>query len=206
MQSDTPQGDPQLQRTNPGPKIATGYVDPCIVYLETTAPGEIPLLGIGWATSSREVRDTGGGLHWELSDVGLVKGIYEKPSHFQKTKWNFSIRNADHLILKHVRDNALSIDHPFFTCRFKSSDVLIPQWKFRFLSPQVAASLQKTLSEGSSHPDWIARILLEQLKLDWPSIADALASLQPLKPRPFRPSFARRLISSLFKKHKPETV
>jgi hypothetical protein len=206
MQSDTPQGDPRLQRTNPGPKVATGYVDPCIVYLETTAPGEIPLLGIGWATSSREVRDAGGGLHWELNDVGLVKGLYEKPSRFQKAKWNFSIRNTDHFILKHGRGNALSIDHPFFSGRFKSSNVLIPQWKFQFLSPQTVDSLQKILTERSSHPDSIARILLEQSKLDWTSVADALASLQPLKPLPRRPSFVLRLISSVFKKKKQKAV
>jgi hypothetical protein len=37
MQSDTPKGEPQLQSLNPLPEVATGYVDPCIVYLETTA-------------------------------------------------------------------------------------------------------------------------------------------------------------------------
>jgi len=206
MQSDTPQGDPRLKRTNPGPKVATGYVDPCIVYLETTAPGEIPLLGIGWASSSREVKETADGSYWELTDVGLVKGIYEKRANSQESKWHFSIRNTDQLILKHESGDKLSIDQPFFTCRFKSSNVLIRQWKIQFLSPQTLDSLQKILTEKSNHPDSIARILLERSKLDWPSIAEALLSLQPIKPRPYRPSFVRRLISSVFKKKKRKPV
>jgi len=205
MQSDPPQGDPRLQPTDPGPRVAAGYVDPCIVYFETTAPGEIPLLGIGWATSSREVREANGTSHWELSDVGLVKCLCEKRSRLQKAKWKFLIRNADQFILKHSGSNALSIDHPFFTCRFDSSNVLIQQWKFQFLSPQVFDSLQKKLTDKSSSPNSIAKIFLEQSKLDWPSIADALASLQPLKPVRSRPSFFRRLLSSLFKK-KPKPV
>jgi len=207
MQSDTPQGDPRLQRTNPSPNVATGYVDPCIVFLETTAPGEIPLLGIGWATSSREVREANGTSHWELNDVGLVKGLCEKSSRLQKARWKFLIRNADHFILKHDGKDAQSIDHPFFTCRFKSSSVLIRQWKFQFLSPQEFDSLQKMLTDKSSHPDSIARIFLEQSRLDWPSVADALASLQPVKPLPYRPpSLVRRLLSSVFKKKKPKPV
>jgi hypothetical protein len=206
MQSDPPQGDPRLQRINPEPTVATGYVDPCIVYLETTAPGEVPLLGIGWASSSQVIRKSDGRSHLELRDVRMVKGLYEKPLSLRNAKWSFSTRDADHLILNHEKNDALSIEHSFFTCRFKGSSVLIPQWKIRYLTPEFAASLRRILlTEGSSHPNWVAQVLLEQAKLDWPSIAEALASLKPKVPTRRRRSLVRRLFSSIFKK-KPQPV
>ncbi len=207
MQSDPPQGDPRLQRINPGPEIATGFVDPCLVYLETTAPEEVPLLGIGWATSSREVRAADGSSHLKLSDVGLVKGHYAKPFRYQVARWNFSTRNADELVLKHEKNGALSIDHAFFTCRFKGSKVLIPQWKIQYLTPEMVTSLRRILlTEGSEDPNWIAQILLERSHLEWPSVIEALDALKPkAKHSRRRPSLVRRLISSVFKK-KPQTV
>ena len=191
-----------MRRTNPGATVATGYVDPCIVYLETTAPGEVPLLGACWSASSREVRDAAGKSHWELKEVVLTRGVCLPGIRSRKARWIFTTQWSELLILKHDEKDALLTDSPFFVYRFASPIISVRQWSFRFLDRRIDSSMRETVAMRPGQSNMIAKMLLEQSKLKWPSISEGLASLQPPQPRPRRPSFMRRFLSSVLGKKK----
>jgi hypothetical protein len=205
MQSDTPtpQGSPRFQPINPGPKIATGYVDPCIVYLETTLRREVPLVAACWAAFSREVRELGKPEYLELNNVVVFKA---KPHRRMDgtSYWLVTERREKSLTLKHGttgRSASLSYFSPF-----QSTPPPVFQWAIRHLDEATDASLRKSLeiplSPNSRQPS-VARKLFELAKLDWPSIQEIVASLEKQEARRVRPrksSFVDRLVSSVFRK------
>jgi hypothetical protein len=204
MTSDTPQGDPRLQRTSPGPQVATGYVDPCIVYLETTLPGEIPLVVACWGKSSQEIREPDGKLHWELENVLVVKCLYRHGYFNGKLGWRFTTHHKDRVILKNLAATDRTIVFSDYTGIFEDIPPAIFQRAIRFLDRETDALLRKKLPGQLNNPNALACELLQQSKLDWPSISGALASFALSAPRPRRPSVLRSLIASVFaKKPKP---
>jgi hypothetical protein len=210
MQSDTPQSDPRLQRTNPGPKVAAGYIDPCIVYLETTLPGEIPVLYICWAQSSVNLQKPGGKSLLRLDGVVVqkwrpIKSSYGWLMHGKKPAWNF-VTYRDESLLLTSQGSTFSVQTSE-RLLFVNDDTspLIFQGSIRFIDQKTEASLRKLLGNLNAL-DILARKILECAQVDWQSISDALASLNRMKvPKARnRKSLFRRLISSVFrKKQKP---
>lgn len=199
MQDDTPQGDPRLQPIQPGPEVATGYVDPCIVYLETSLPGEIPLVAACWARSSREIREPGKSVRLELSDTI----VFEYRRH--RFGWLAVTKRAKSLTLKHGLTDRLP------ACSFfhHRPGALPPvfQWAVRYINAETDTSLRRQFQacySPNSRKEAVARRIFELSRLDWPSIAEILE----VKGKPQRikhskqghPTLMRRLISSLFKK------
>jgi hypothetical protein len=210
MQSDTPQGDPRLQRTNPVPKIATGFVDPCIVYLETTLPGEIPLVAACWAASSHEVREPGKPVRLELENVTVFRcNSYRRING--KSGWLVTTRVEDSLTLKHGTGDRLPGCSYFSALGTNPPPVF--QWSIRPLDQETDASLRKDFASISSSK-WrqspVTKRVFELAKLDWPSIDEIIASIEKQearRPVPRGPSFVSRLLSSVFKKkQKPVTA
>jgi hypothetical protein len=205
MQSDTPQGDPRLQRIDPEPIVATGFADPCIVYLETTLPGEIPLLVACWARSSREVHEPGKPVRLELEDVRVFNcSRHSKRGH--KGLWITTTRSANSLVLKHGTADRTP-DCSYFST-FQSATPHVFQWAIRYLDQETDLSLirdfNSTLSPNSLRTPVTKRVF-EMAKLDWPSIAEVIATAEKVKRR--RPVATRHtlvnLLSSVFKK-KPQ--
>jgi hypothetical protein len=228
MQSDPPQGNPRLQKIDSSPQVTTGYVDPCIVYLETTLPGEIPLLVACWASSSQEIKNVGTKPHRELKNVVVLECYFDPTSHQPAPRWTFSIHREESLVLRQgIPDHKFVRSSSHFSGRFEFAPVPVYQWAIRFLDRETDSALRNNagVSEilGTNNPyknvprsglrqafqknqaykKRITLKLLRQSKLDWISIADVLASFEPPKLRPRRPSLVRRLLSSVFKK-KPQ--
>jgi len=208
MQSDSPESDPRLQRTNPGPKVTTGFVDPCIVYLEATLPGEIPVLYTCWAHSSHEIRKGGFKTHLNLTDVVTIKWrpVKTKSGWKQlrgKAMWSFGISRHKSLLVA-SRDRAT-----FVRCSEmrvfadESGNPLTFDGAIRFIDSNVVASLERSTDNLGSANE-LARKLLNWAPVDWPSISDALASLEPSQTTKLktskRKSLIQRFVSSVFKK------
>jgi hypothetical protein len=232
MQSDPPQGDPRLQRIYPGPQVTTGYVDPCIVYLETTLPGEIPLLVACWASSSHEIKNVGSKTYWALKNVVVLECRFDRPSYKLAPGWTFSIHREESLVLRHgIPDRKFVRSSSYFSGWFEFAPVPVFQWAIRFLDRETDSALRnnagireilgtnnpyknvprsglrQAFRENQAYKKLITFKLLQQSKLDWPSIAEVLAFLEPV-PLPLRerhPSLIHRLISSVFKK-KPQPL
>jgi hypothetical protein len=175
MQSDLPQGDPQLQRTKPGPKVATGFVDPCIIYLEDTLPGEIPLLAAILAFSSKEMRAVDGRIHLALEEILAliwipVEGI-----------WRYSL-NAGAQCLS-VTDAKFLTKQDYAT----KDSALLCRTRARFTGEikKLSATQLKSLTlpftgpHDSLNKTIFAKKILEHSRLDWPSIAEALTLMGP---------------------------
>ena len=211
MQSDLPQGDPRLQRINPGPEVATGYVDPCIVYLETTIPREIPVLAALFAPSSREVRGTDGQMSLFLDEVVMVHWIPTK--NFWLPIPSFALRCS--IIFQGKR---LIIDEG----KFVNMPGYSTEGFAKLIDKKTAfAGAVKALSQEEARsfigllplPDdaWthivFAKKALGYSNLDSPSVTDALRFMKRANRTKTskRPSLVRRLISSVFKK-KPQPV
>jgi hypothetical protein len=218
MQSDPPQGDPRLQRIDPGAPVATGYVDPCIVFLETTLPGEIPLLAACWASSSREIRDPDGKTHWELKHVVVLECRYDRLSFKRDLRWTFAMQKEECLILRHGVPDKKFLGSSYFSTHSEFAPPPIFQWTIRFLDQVSDAELRKNASIrkllATNHPydhvpmqavakahkirqaqiKSLGQKLFRKSKLDWPSIAEILASLEPRQVSSNRPSLVRRLI------------
>jgi hypothetical protein len=199
MQDATPQGEPRLQRLNPGPETTMGFVDPCIVFLETTLIRETPLVSACWARSSREVHEPGKQVRLELRNVL----VFESRRH--GLGWQTLHRREKLLILKHGLSEATP-GNSYFSRLFQSSPPPVFQWAIRYLDHETDAALRKqlnvSLSPNSRHPSVVKQVF-ELAKLDWPSIAQIIAFEEKLERRRSRkpqPSLLRRFISSVFKK------
>lgn len=210
MTSDTPQGDPRLQRTSPGPQVAAGYVDPCIVYLETTLPGEIPLVVACWARSSREIRNPGQGVQMELQDVVAFHGEWRRHP-VGKHHWLVTTRKVGSLTLKHGTKNRAA--NSSYLSPFQSDPPPVCQWAVRYLDPKTDASLRSQFGQLTNlrwlkplqiHAELskrkaLSKRVFELSRLDWPSIAEIIATLEPPR-RTKRPSLVYRLVSAVFRK------
>jgi hypothetical protein len=215
MPSDFPKGDPRLQKVNPGPRVAIGQVDSCIVYLETTLPGEIPLLAACWASSSQEIRTVGSPSTLELTNVVII-GCRGRRTFSGKFGWNFISGREQHLVLKYHDTGCPSIVGFPLWSSLEQTHRLNFQWAIRFIDHETNASLRTTEASGKVHA--LAKHILKCPGPDWVSITDALAylaylepALTHLKPEKTKPakipaksvrskSLLRRFISSVFKK------
>jgi hypothetical protein len=198
MQDATPQGEPRLQCPPSGPETTTGFVDPCIVFLETTLAGETPLVVACWARSSREVRDPGRHVRLELRNAL----VFESRRH--GSAWVTTRKREKSLTLKHGVGDATPGSSYFST--MQSSPPPIFQWAIRYLDFETDAALRKqsnvSLSPNSRHPSMTKQIF-NLAQLDWPSIAQIIAFEEKLERRRSKkpqPSLLRRFISSVFKK------
>jgi hypothetical protein len=212
MQNDSPESDPRLQKTITGPFVATGFVDPCLVYLETTLPGDVSVLYACLALSSSEVKNPGCQSHLKLDDVAILKwrtkrirsGLRPKKKRLE-VKVSLSQKN-DLLLLSNGEKfiPKISSGKPLMGNEGESATF---QGSIRFIDSTTAEAFQKLWS-NSAQWDIFAEKILKQADVAWPSIADALASLKrkPLraKPVPFRRKLGH-LIYSMFKK-KPKPV
>lgn len=205
MQSDPPQGDPRLQPTHPGQNIATGYVDPCIVFLETSLPGEIPFVTACWAASSHETREPGQPLRLELENVTLFKCTSYRRT-WGTHGWFVSVATVESLTLKHGTDDRLP-GCSYFS-NLSTNPLPVFQWAIRPLDRETDAALRKEFFSISSskwrHSPVIKKVFLLG-RLDWPSIEEIIASVERQGTRrtaPRRPSLVGRLLSSVFKKRK----
>jgi len=212
MQSDSPESDPRLQKTNPGPKVTTGFVDPCIVYLEATLPGEIPVLFACWARSSSEIRDKDGTTHLKLGQVTIVKGTPVRSlqgwvMEDGKTDWNFDIsqfirelhfvRNDSGWVLKGVPD------HVYF-----QFELLYGYQGFlKFIDAGTDLRLKHLSNHRQKSMTALVKIILKHGPAEWPTLANARASFKPVKAKakgvPFRLKLGHLLYSMFKKKAKP---
>ncbi len=178
--------------------MTTGFVDPCIVFLETTLAGEIPLVAACWARSSREVREPGKQVRLELTDVLVFEG-----RRF-RTGWSTARRRAKSLTLKHGLADAIP-GCSYFSFH-QTSPPPVFQWAVRYLDRETDATLKKQSNislSPNSRLSSMTKQVFELAQLDWPSIAELIASEEKLEHRRTRkpkPSLLRRLISSVFKK------
>jgi len=204
MQSDSPESDPRLQKTNPGPLVGTGFVDPCIVYMEATEKGEVPVLFAWWARSSSEIREVGATTHIKLGKVSVLKGR-PIPSfggwvmQDGKTKWNFTSHDLSgelHL----TQDNSGWTLHgvPFI------GDAYGFQGSLKFIDAQTDAALHKLNSVDSpGNHALFAEKVLSLATVEWPTLTNARASLQ-IAPKP--KSRARQLESKIRSKPRPKSL
>jgi hypothetical protein len=219
MQSDTPQGDPRLQRIYPGPEIATGFIDPCIVYLETTLAGEIPLLAACWAGSSREICEPGSRPYLELQDVVVIQNQSDKRIG-SESLWKFDIRLAKTVLVSRTDRGRGTALCPYVTENFAIHQMSPFRCVVRQLDRQTHDSLRRIMWNPSRNSVSIVQAILESATVEWFSIANALASPKALAAtvpietvaieRARNPqsdwipdSLIRRLLSSIFKKPQP---
>jgi hypothetical protein len=208
MQGDSPEADPRLEKANFGPKVATGFVDPCLVFLETTLPGEVPLLLALFAYSSKEARPDGGGTRLEFSECVVFKW-----TGYHKGGWlPMSYSALDCILQSHgtdfLFDTRFSRIHPSNSDRDllpPSAEKLIFTGAIKFLDEKECESLLSFIPVPFDIKSQVilAEMILERAEVEWQSIADALTLLKQMKAnmdRPRRKSIVRRVLSFLFKK------
>jgi hypothetical protein len=212
MQDDTAQGDPRLQPIKPGPRVAAGYVDPCIVSVETTLPGEIPMLAQFWAASSREVHAPGTPLHWELTDVVIFKSVlHRKKRATFNDDWRFTMHREPSTKLPSFQPRRTRLCD--LSAVFDHVPERIHQWHVRHLEASVESRLRQSLTRHAGEPDRFAPLLLRCTGVNWPSVRDAADAACKRLARPAwarisrrRPSLARRVLSAFKKQLKLATV
>lgn len=211
MPNELPQGQPRKQKADPGSKVATGHVDPCAVYLETTLPGEIPVLITCWAGSSFQVRSTSGKTHLALHDVIThVWHPFKVSGSFLNSPWKWTYNRS--------RDNErllLDCSGKFFKVwNRRGTPALHSLLKgnpltgaIQYLEQDIDASLRLGSGKNTSfHQDQLAAQILDLAPVSWQSIVDikaGLASQTPArKDRPDigRPTLVRRLVESILKR------
>jgi hypothetical protein len=190
MQSDTPQGDPRLQRTIPGPPGAVGIVDPCIVFLEATLPGEIPLLVTCVARSSQEFKLPGEKSRCELSGVLILQNnafaanatrqLWRIHSRREKTVYLVTSASGKHAKCSYLSEGFADAPAPAF------------RWSIRFLDPRTYQALLRFKDMTC-----LARFIYLDSNLDWQSARDFIAATRNRSRQPL----IRRFLSSIFKKN-----
>ena len=212
MQSDSPESNPRLQRTKPGPVVATGFVDPCIFYLEATLPNEVPVLFACWARSLSETRKVDGTIHLNLSQVSVVKGTPIRglrgwTMENGKTDWDFAVSQFFQKLLLIHDDSGWTLRSDIDLSCFQFDPAYGSQSSVKFIDAKTDYRLEKLSTGGlRSLPD-LTKTILKHGPSEWPTLANALASFRltrtPAKRAPDR-SIIRRLISAMFfRKSKP---
>jgi hypothetical protein len=205
MQSDTPKGDPRLQATSSGPKVATGYVDPCLVYLEAHRPDQRPLLMVCFAAVSREIAEPGKESRLELDDV-LV--LHCKP-HRQSTTKGCNFVLVEEKLLKLENGFLIGIPPECYSLppKLTRAPISVLKKSIHYLDQETATTLRKRFDSARS-PNFplvdLAKRVVEFVKLDWQSVRQ-IVYIPEAESRPLQPSLVRRLISSFLKK-KPKLV
>jgi len=189
MRDADPQTEPRLEKANSGPKVATGHVDPCLVFLETTLPGEIPLLGVCWAAWSRQSCKPGESTCLTIDNVRVFKferTMLPDPAKAARLKGQPSWHFHDYLhvsLLLTSQGDAFSVQtltgDPFLS-HLQSPPPLAFKGSIRFLDRKTENHLRTCLAEESSAS--LAKDLLRLAEVHWPSIAEALASLERTEP------------------------
>ena len=215
MQNGFPEPDPRLQKTNRAPEVATGFVDPCIFYLEATEPSRVPVIFICWARSSHEIRGSDGLFHLKLNEITLVKGnplrgISGWNMRDGETRWRFStVRSIREICL--CKDNsgwtlkgAFGLDFFQFDSRHGCQSAL------KFIDRESDLRLQK-LERNKNFSAKYAAVALRLGPTEWPTLANALASFKITSktPAPKRVRLREtlgRAIYSLFKRKKKAVV
>lgn len=217
MRDSSPKSQPQLKPEIPSPQVETAFVDPCIVYLETTLPGEIPLLYVCWAGSSREVQKPGFRTNLRLTNVRSFRWqpmqLGKRWVHREgKLKWLFTLTYLEELRVSSAGEKFLIKPEP---SRDLSDSPLEFKGAIRFISQETDRALQRI--EVTTHWNMLSDKLLAYADLDWLSIADTRTSLphrqksvpapQQAAPKRARKSLLRQIFSSVFKrKNKPKLV
>jgi hypothetical protein len=209
MQDSLPQGDPRLQKSSIGPRVATGYVDPCIVYLEATEEGEVPVLFACWARSSSEVREVDGTVHLKLAEVVVMTGRPSKSlqgwsMRDGKTLWLFSRQGAIPEIVFTKDSFGWKIKGFPYRHPFQNKTAYGFQGSLKYIDAESDQILRKLETGSSSRENSFrfAEKLLSLATVDWPSLISALAfskaarRLRAPKKTRTTPSLLRRLISS----------
>ena len=201
MQGDTPQGDPRLQKINPGSVVAIGLVDPCIVFLE------IPLLAACFARSSCEVRDVVGNSCLALERVLAIQN--QSLDHIDHRRlWEFGMQKEQAVFLICGGKDGAFAKCDYKASTFKSAPGPVFKWHVRFLNGKEAAAIQRTIKKFEKDFNEVAGIILRRADVDWPSIADAISAIRrhEKKQRRRKHSLVRRVISTIFKKKNPKLV
>jgi len=200
MQSDTPEGDPRLKRTNPGPKVATGYVDPCLVYLERKRADKKPEVLVCFAATSRELVESGKSPSLELQDVLVMRC---KPRAQGKGRWTFELRPEKLLTLEKGALVGVPPASYALPPKLSRQPVLVGKQAIRYLDQKTAAALRKKFGSSRS-PNYprtqLAKRVLEFAAVDWPSIRQIVSFIDKGEPQRPRLPFVRQLISALKKK------
>jgi hypothetical protein len=209
--------DPFLQKSPFGPRIATGHVDPCILYLEATEAGEVPILFACWARSSREVREAGEITRLKLEDVVLLVGRPLKSltgwcMQDGKTSWNFAVYRTREL---QIRKDASGWylkglpDSRYFQSKSVGYGAYGYQGSLKFLDRRDDHLLFKLRSHRCSKSRPFVQKILELAPVEWPSLVNALAFLQNAPKPQFqhrRRSLLRQIISTVFPSRELERV
>jgi len=219
MPDNSSEPNPFLQKPSLGPRIATGYADPCILYLEATEAGEVPILFACWARSSREIREASETTRLKLEDVVLVVGrpLKSPTGWFMQdgeTSWNFAVYRIKEL---QIRKDASGWylkglpDSRYFQSKSKSAGygAYGYQGSLKFLDRRDDHLLFKLRSHRSSKSRPFVQTILELAPVEWPSLVNALTFLQKVpKPQPQRQrrSLLRQIISTVFPSRELERV
>jgi hypothetical protein len=215
MQGDSPESDPFLQRSVFGSRIATGHVEPCILYLEATEAGEVPLLFACWARVASEVRDVGDTIRLKLGDVIILvgkplKSLQGWSMQDGKTSWNFASYSTKEIQLRRDASGWALKGFPNL-CYPQSSSAYGYQGSLKFLDKENDSLLLKLRSSSSSTSRPFIQKVLELAPVEWPSLINARAFLQIVseiapKLQHRRQSFLHQIISTVFKQKKLERV
>jgi hypothetical protein len=203
MQGDSPESNPKMQKSNPGSLIGTGYANPCLVFLEATLSGEIPVLYTCWGASSREARKPGCRMFLTLEQVILFKWLPSKDYGWRlasaTASWNYLVSSP--------RQLRLACDANRFLAHMSGGQPLLPpkalstgfQGAIQYLDFQTHETLLSLYSKRNGH-DLVARRILQDASVDWQSIFEAKASLDRAMTKRIRSrrSVVKRLISSVF--------
>ena len=150
MQDATPQGEPRRQKADHHPRVTTGFVDPCIISMETTLPGEIAMLVQFWAAGSREIRGPGALLHWELNDVVVFKSFLHRKKFHLINEWSFKMHRERSLSLPCPKARSTRLCD--LSALFDHVPEQIYQWHIRYLDVAVEARLRQAFARHDDRP------------------------------------------------------
>jgi hypothetical protein len=197
MQSDTPQGDPRLQRAKSGPRVATAYLDPCLVYVETTFSDQRPMVMVCFAAASREIVEPGSDPKLELEDVLVIRC---KPHYYPDVK-GCTFEVVEEKLLS-LQNGALVGLPPVYYLPPKLSRRPFPVLKqyIRYLDRGTATILRERF-ESARSPNFplveLAKRLVVFGKLNWPSVRQTISYKDELELSRVRPPLSRRPVSSM---------
>jgi hypothetical protein len=201
------QPDPRRENARRSPRVTVGHIDPCLLFLEATEPGEIPVLFLAWARSSVETRGLDGTTYLKLGEITILTGRPVRGSlgwnmEDGQTPWSFlGCPSVAEATLAHRPGTGWSLQGLPLGLGDQSDRPLHGfQGSLKFIDDKTDFRLraldQMSLDRPRVNPD-LTRALLAQGP-DWPSLINALASIKPA-PKAAEPvrSLLRRIVRTV---------
>ncbi len=192
-----PQAELNLQKPETEDKSASGFNDPCLVFLEADDQG-FPLLVACWAQSSTETKKPGETPLLELRDV-LLLGWYPDPESVSDlAPWLFRTGKLDSLQIAgsepEIRLSAPEKPSPFDSLGLGT--LLANRMHVRPLNQEEMRWLGTSFTATKMNHASLANLMLKLVRLNWPSMSEASRSLHNQNDRNHLSHEERRKLAS----------